>query len=178
MLIIYIKFKAFEYFECDNTRTVAIPDKIETSGFDITKHDYIVGNNLQILDITTQVCIDVCQLGLDYITLEKYGLEAIVYAYNMWYIPSCLYMLIDVPYYEYLVRNKPSDAKYTKVKLLTGSRRFDQISHEVKMASKSANFIGAIWPTCHYKADTSYMWLIYGGRINTIRQLNYKPVNK
>jgi hypothetical protein len=182
MLVVYSAGLYKKYFETEYSAKIIIPDDICHGNFniDVSQYKYIVGNDLFIFTSlrSDQECIDVVKLGMDWIMLEKYNIEAIVYAYNNWYIPSSPYMTIDKPLASYLLREIPPDAKYDKVKLLTGSRRFDQIDAEIKLASKMANFIGAIWPTCHYMSDTSYMWLIYSGRIRTIRQNETKPGQK
>lgn len=182
MLVVYINGSYKKYFETTYSDKLEIPKEVYYGNFniDVSKYDYIVGNDLCYLNGITpnQVCIDVCKFGLNWILLEKYNLEAIVYAYNNWFITGCPYMAIDEPFGKYTLRDIPSDAKYSVIKLLTGAKRFDQIRNEISMASKSTNFIGAIWPTCHYLSDTSSMWIVYGNVTMTIRQNESKPALK
>jgi len=182
MLVVYSAGLYKKYFETEYSAKITIPDEVCSGNFgiDVSQYKYVVGNDLFIFtDLRPdQVCIDVRKLGMDWIMLEKYDIEAIVYAYNNWYIPNSPYMTVDKPVASYMLREIPADAKYNKVKLMAGNRRFDHIDAEIKLASKMPNFIGAIWPTCHYLSDTDYMWLIYSGRTMIIRQNETKPGQK
>lgn len=169
MLVVYMRLKEYTWFETEHSSHIKMK-KTSNECPDFDKYEYIVGNELHLIEgIGNQTCIDVCKIGLDYLMLEKLGLEAIVYVYNNWYIPDSPLMQIDKKYGKHLLREVPPDAKHVQISLPTGNRRYNFIDNEIKNASKRANFIGAIWPTCHYLTDTSKMWLIFGNWVTTIK---------
>jgi hypothetical protein len=169
MLVIYTQPSGISWFETDFSDRIRIKD-VYNSTINPNKYEYIVGNDLFMIEgIGNQICIDVCKIGLDYLTLEKFGLEAIVYVYNNWYIPDSPFMRVDQKYGKYLLRDIPKDANHKQISLPTGNKRYNFMNNEIKNACKQANFIGAIWPTCHYLTDTSKMWLIFGNRLTTIK---------
>lgn len=181
MLFVYNKGVYKEYFETEYSENVKIPDEVVkiNASVDISKHQYVVGNDLNVMGFAYpyQTFIDVTLFGIDYDLMDKLGLEAIVYVYNQWYIRDNIFMDVSAPINEYLLRPIPENAIYTKVSLMRGNKRFDQMRQEVNQRSKSEDFVGVIWPTCHYLADINYMTIIYSNT-RVIKQTEAKPIPK
>jgi len=181
MLFVYNKGVYKEYFETEYSDNVKIPDNVvkANTSIDISKHEYVVGNDLNVMGIAYphQTFIDVILFGIDYEIIDKLGLEAIVHVYNQWYIRDNMFMDIRSPIGEYLLRPIPENAIFTKIMLVRGNKRFDQMRQEISQRSKSENFIGVIWPTCHYLANINYMTIIYSNT-RVIKQAEAKPIPK
>lgn len=181
MLFIHNKGAYKEYFETDFSDNVKIPNEITKANMivDISKHEYVVGNDLSMIGLAFphQTFIDVILFGIDYDVVDKFGLEAIVHVYNQWYIRDNMFMNINMPINEYLLRPIPEDARFIKIPLIRGNKRFDQMRQEINNRLKHDDFIGAIWPTCHYLANISHMTIIYSNK-RVIKQAETKPIPK
>ena len=181
MLVLYNRGMFKKYFETEYTEHIILPNMVYQGNMDIdtTQYEYVVGNELYRLKNIQpyQKLIDVDKLGLSWDLLEQYDLEAIIYVYNNWYIPNDPYMQIDKPTNEYMLRDMPENPRYVKILLEPGNKRFNHIKKELMNAVKQDEFIGAIWPTCHYMADTKYMYIIYT-RFRVIKQNEIKPIQK
>jgi len=177
MLVVYNQNTKNTWFETEFSDRILMSDTSD-GPIEIDRYKFIVGNDLCVLNgITNQTCIDVCKLGLDCKMIEKYGLEAIVYVYNNWYIPNSPYMNVYLHYDKFMLRDVSPDARKIQIDLPSSNKRFNIIDKEIKNAAKQPNFIGAVWPTCHYMTDTSKMWLIFGNRITKIESIReVKPI--
>lgn len=168
MIVIYNNGVSKKYFETEYSDRITIPDKVYQANteVDVSKYDYVIGNNLYLLPnpSPSQTYIDVIRLGLSYELLEKYTLESIVYVYNNWYIPNDPYMNVHIPVGSYMIREPTSHDIYVKIGLVTDNKRFNQIREEISKSIKDPSFVGAQWPTCHYLSMDHYMILVFSRR--------------
>ena len=177
MLFIYRTPKAtFEYFEIEYTERVKFDKskiKVCNNCTQIARFEktYIVGNDLSDMinknllesESLDQSYIDVMMFGLAHSTLEKYGLEAVVYVYNNWLMPENPLFKTDIAVCSMLVRELPDNVSEIHIPLtFNGGSRFEIILSEVQKARKQSNFVGAAWPTCHYASHhMPYLVLMY-----------------
>lgn len=183
MLVVYNKGVYKEYFETEYAEQISVSNEVFKANvdLDLTKYNYVLGNHLSFIGsnpLPHQTFIDVSVMGIDDNVLEKLGLEAIVYVYNNWYIPNDMCIRVDIPVNTFFLRRIPEDAKYVRVGLAKGNKRFDQIRQELENASRRDDFVGATWPTCHYLANVHYMILIYTQLTKATFRHESKPMQK
>jgi hypothetical protein len=156
----------FTYFTTEYAERITLLPSTTKTELDLSGYTHIVGNDLYDLKhsfTNYAIIIDVMMLGLTRKTLDNLGLEAVVYAYNH-YLVNHAFIRLDIPIDSFYVRDLPENVVEKKIPLtFSDGSRFNIINKSVAEAMKDVNFVGAIWPTCHYKAyKTPYLVLIYG----------------
>lgn len=186
MLFIYSHFDDITYFEAPISSRVEIGKLKHGKPPNSYDFDIIVGNDIAVkvgkllkYPAPSQTIIDVTMLGLTSKNLDEHGMDAVVHAYNNYYLPDDEVMRVDIPVAMEKVRDLPENYRESKIKLsFYDNSRFDVIRKELARARRTPGYVGASWPTCHYLASNYPLLLIYFGphqiRFTTVEA---KPIN-
>ena len=149
-------------------------------------YDIIVGNDIshkigRIIKYPSpsQTIIDVTMLGLNTSALDKYKMEAVVYAYNHYYISDDPFLRVDIPVMSEKFRELPENYREIKFNLLFyGNSRFKIMRDELNKARNTPGYVGASWPTSHYLANNySELRIYYGPLQRRFETMERKPIN-
>lgn len=180
MIFIHNKHPTFSCFTTEYSDKIELKP-LETQSINLYDYTHIIGNDLDKFLRNKQSShferiIDVMMFGLTQSTLDKLGMEAIVYAYNN-YLSSHPLFRVDIPTDSFYLREIPNNIVKERVLLsFTDGSRFNIIVKRLGDATKNINFIGAEWPTCHYRAyKEPYLVLIYG-RCDVKQVVDRKPI--
>lgn len=170
-MLVYYMDRDITFFTTDYS------DKIEVQTLfrgvpNLLNQDYVVGNNIaefikRVGPAGNQVFVDVGMLGVTSSALEEFGIEAVVYGYNNYYMPNDEIMRVDKPIMVEIVGRQTSDCCRQRIYInFSDNERFDLIRQTLKVARSKSNYVGATWPTCHYQATRQpYVMVMYSNLI-------------